>query len=67
MDVNKVTADTFSHASNTLRENTNGTFKSEKLDKSDKLVDAVKNLTINEAAYYKSNTAIASDSQGDLT
>ena len=31
------------------------------------MVDAVKNLTINDAKYYGSNTATASDSQGDLT
>ena len=58
---NSVTADTFSHASNTQRENTNAVFTSEKLDKQDELVDAVKNLTIKYAQYYESNTANASD------
>ena len=37
-DANNVTADTFSHTSNTQREDFNATFTSEKLDKSDKLV-----------------------------
>ena len=31
------------------------------------LVDAVNNLTINDTKYYESNTATASDSQGDVT
>ena len=42
-------------------------FTSEKLDKLDELLDAVNNLTINDAKYSESNTAIASDSQGDIT
>ena len=33
----------------------------------DKLVDAVKNLTINDAKYYESNTATKNDAQGNLT
>ena len=33
----------------------------------DDLVDAVNNLTINDARYYESNTATASDTQGDLS
>ena len=40
---------------------------SKKLDKLDNLVDAVKNLTINDAKYYESNIETASDTQGDLT
>ena len=59
--------DTFSHASNTKRENANIIFTSEKLDKPGKLVYSVNNLTINKAGYYESNTATASDAQGDLT
>ena len=31
------------------------------------MVEAVKNLKINHAKYYESNTATVSDSQGDLT
>ena len=42
-------------------------FTSENLDKSDELLDTVKNLTINDSKYYESNTATASDSQGDIT
>ena len=53
--------------SNTQRENANTIFKIEKLDKSDELIDALNNLTINDAEYYKSNTATASDAQGDIT
>ena len=67
VDVNNVTADRFSYASNTQRENANAIFTSEKLDKLDALVDAVNNLTINNAKYYESNTATAGDAQGDLT
>ena len=37
------------------------------LDKLDELVDAVKFLTINDAKYYESSTATASDTQVDLT
>ena len=66
-DANNVTADTFSHTPNTQKQNTNAIFISEKLDKSDELVDEVNNLKINDAKYYKSNTAITSDAQGDLT
>ena len=52
---------------NTQRGNENTIFTSEKLDKSDDLVNAVKNLTINDAIYYESNTATANDAQGDIT
>ena len=62
-----VTVDTFSHASSAQRENPNTIFTSERLDKSDDLVDAVKNLTIYDAEYYESNTATSSDAQVDLT
>ena len=41
-------------------------FTSYKLDKSDKLVDAINNLTINDAR-YELNKATASDAQGNLT
>ena len=47
--------------------NANGIFKSEKVDKSDELVDAVNNFTIKDTKYYESNTATGSDTQGDLT
>ena len=52
-DANNITADTFSHASNSQRENTNAIFTSEKLDKPDKLADALKNLTTNNSKYYE--------------
>ena len=42
-------------------------FTSEKLNKSDELVGAVKNLIINDSGYYESNTATASDAQGDIS
>ena len=45
----------------------NAIFRSEKLDKSDDMVDAVKNLEINDAEYYESNTVTAIDAQGNLT
>ena len=63
---NNITADTFNHASNTQRDNTKTIIKSEKVDKSDDMVDAVKNVTINNDEYYESQTATASDAQGDL-
>ena len=66
VDSNNVTADTFIYATNTQRDNTNAIFTSDKLDKLDKLVDALNNLAINDAEYYESNTATASDSQGDI-
>ena len=66
MDTNNVTKDIFVHTSNTQRENANAIFTSEKLDKLDELVDAVNNLTINDAKYYESNTATTSEAQGDL-
>ena len=33
----------------------------------DDIVHTVKNLTVNDAKYYESNIATASDAQGDLT
>ena len=47
-DSNNVTADTFGHTSNTQGENANMIFTSDKLDKSDNLVDRLKYLTIND-------------------
>ena len=49
------------------RENVNAIFTSDKLDKSDDMVDAVNNLKIHDSEYHESNTAAASDAQGDLT
>ena len=59
--------DTFSHTSNTQRENTNAMFTSEKLDKSDELEDALNYMAINNAKYYESNSATSRDAQGDPT
>ena len=49
------------------RENSNVIFTSEKLEKSEELVDAVKNLTVNDAKYYDSNTATVRDEQVNIT
>ena len=65
MDANNVTSDTFSHTYNAQRENEKMIFTSEKLDKLDGLVDALKDLIINDAKYYESNSSTASDAQGD--
>ena len=49
MDSNNVTADTFSHTSNTQRENTSTIFTSEKVDESNEVVDAVNKLIYNDS------------------
>ena len=67
MYVNNVTADTFSHVSNTQTEKANAIFTSEKLDKYDELIDAVNNLTINDTEYYESNTVTVNETQDDIT
>ena len=59
--------DTFSHMPNTKRENENMIFTSNKIDKSDELLYALRNLTINNAIYYVSNSATARDAQVNLT
>ena len=64
-DANNITADTFSHTLNTQRYNTHTLFTSEKIHKSDKLADALDDLTINDAKYFESSSATASDAQGD--
>ena len=66
-NANNKTVDAFSHTSNTQAENSNKNFTSEKLDKSDDLSNALKDLTINDSKYYESDTATASDAQGDST
>ena len=53
--------------SSAQRENSNVIFTSEKLDKSDDIVDAVKKLKTNDTEYYESNTGTASGAQDDLT
>ena len=66
VDAKKTTVDTFIYAPNTYRQNANAIFTREKLDKSEKLAYAVKNLTINDAKYYELNTANASEAQGNF-
>ena len=64
-DANNITADTFSHMSNTQIDNANAIFTSEKLDKPDELADMLKDLTINDAEYYVSNSVTANDAKWD--
>ena len=65
-DAKNVTADKFRHVSSAQRENENTIFTIKKLDISDKLVDAVKNLKINDTEYYESKTMTTSDVQSNL-
>ena len=57
--------DTFSQTSNTQGDNENTILKSEKLDKSDKLEEMLKDFTINNAEYYVSGSANTNDAKGD--
>ena len=66
-DSHNVTADTFSHTSNTRKENGNVILASEKLDKLDELAETLKYLTINDAEYYVSNLANPNDEKCDPT
>ena len=66
-DANDVTSDTFSHTSNTQIENVNTILTSEKIDKSDDLPGALKDLKISDTKYYESDTETANDTQGDPT
>ena len=65
-DANNFTVDTFSHTSITQRENANTILTSEKKDKSDALVYAIKDLKISDTKYYESNTSTASDAKAIL-
>ena len=67
LDANNINVDTFSHMSNTKRQNTDAIFTGEKLDKPDDLADELKYLTINGAGYYISNSVSANDIHGNLT
>ena len=67
METNNISVDTFRHASSSQRENANTIFTSEKLDKLDKLVDTIKNMRINNAIYYESDTPTTSNIQGNHT
>ena len=64
-EANNINAYAFSHASSSQRENTDMIFTSEKLDKSDELVNAINNLTTSDVV-YELNKSIASDAQGDI-
>ena len=63
MGANNVTADTFSHKSNSQRKNSNVILTSEELDKSDELAETLKYLTINDAEYYVSDSENANDAK----
>ena len=62
-DTKNSTADTCSLASSSHRENPNAIFTSEKLEKSDEIFDAVRNVKKNNVG-CELNTAIASAAQG---
>ena len=64
-DDNNVTAYAFSHASSSNRENSNTIFTTDKLEKLDELVDAIDNLTINDAR-SELNIATMTDKQGNI-
>ena len=64
-DSNNITAAEFSHVSISQRKNADVIFTSEKLHKLDNLVDAINNLTINNAG-YELKKSTASDAQGNL-
>ena len=66
MDAENVITVAFIHASRSQRENSDAIFTFEKIDKSDRLVDSINNLTINDSG-YELNTATTSDAQGNLT
>ena len=57
--------DTFSQTYNTQRENENTILTSEKIDKSDALVETLKWLAINEAGYYESDLVNSNDAKFD--
>ena len=65
-DTNNVNADTFSHASSSKREKPNIIFTGKNLGKPYEIVDAVKNMTINDAV-HELKTATASDAHDDIT
>ena len=66
MDSINITADVFSRAYSSMRENPNAIFIKEKVQTQENLVDAINNLTINNAGYAL-NTVTVSGAQGDPT
>ena len=65
LDANNVTADDFSHTSNTQRESVNAIIPSEKINKYDNLEDTLNNLTINNAEYYLSISSTTNETKSD--
>ena len=61
-----VTVDTFSQASNTQRDHANMILTSEKQDKSNDLEETLKDMTINDAEYYISDSLNANDANSIL-
>ena len=64
MDAQNITTDTFSQTSNTQIENSNAILTSGKLDKSYDLAEIFKDLTINDAGYYVSDSENANETKG---
>ena len=65
MDAHNVTVDTFNCTSNTQIENANAILTSENLDKLYELVETLKDLTINAAEYYLSESVNSNDAKGN--
>ena len=65
VDAHNIIVDTFSQKSNTQRDNANTILTREKLDKSDELAETLKDLTINDAEYYVSESENKNDTKGD--
>ena len=64
-DANNVTTAAFSCAPSSRRGNVGAIFTSERLDKSDKLVNPINNLKIKDKV-YELNKTTTSDAQGNL-
>ena len=65
MDSHNVAPNTFSQTSNTQINNANVILTNENLDKSDGLAETLKELTINDAGYYVSDSANTNDAKGN--
>ena len=65
-DANNVISDALIHASSSPKENADTIFTSDKLDKSDKLVNTLNNLKINDAR-HELKKFTTNDKQGNLT
>ena len=62
-DAHNVTADNFSQTPNTQRDNSNSILTSEKLDKLEEMTETLKDLTINNAEYYVSDSENVNDTK----